>query len=94
MDSQLSVTHDTPGTFDLLIDRQRRGHLEYSLPDDRTMVVLYVEVDPELRGHKLGERLVASAVDWARANGRRIVPRCPYARAVMARTPEYQDVLR
>jgi predicted GNAT family acetyltransferase len=89
-----SITHGSPGTFDLLIDGRRGGHLDYDLPDPETMVVLYVEVDPELRGRRFGERLVAAAVEWARAEGRRIVPRCPYARAVMRRTAEYQDVLR
>jgi len=35
---QPSVTHPKPGTFDLMIDTARRGHLFYSLPDDATNV--------------------------------------------------------
>jgi len=81
-------------TFDLTIDGDKRGYLDYSLPDASTMAIHFVEVDPELRGTGMGERLVAAAVDWARVNGRRIVPRCSFARAVLTRTPAYQDVLK
>ena len=85
---------DSDSTFDLTIDGRKCGYLEYSLPDARTMVIHFVEVDPELRGRSMGERLVSAAVDWARANGRRIVPHCSYARAVLRRTPEFQDILK
>lgn len=92
------TNHQIPGesahTFDLTIDGAKRGYLDYSLPDAGTMMIHFVEVDPALRGNSMGERLVAAAVDWARVNGRRIVPRCSYARAVLTRTPEYQDVLK
>jgi predicted GNAT family acetyltransferase len=42
----------------------------------------------------MGEKLVCAAVEWARANHRKIVPICSYARAVMKRTPEYRDVFQ
>jgi predicted GNAT family acetyltransferase len=90
------ITNNTSGSgpsFDLTIEGTKRGYLDYSLPDAGTMAIHFVEVDPPLRGTGMGERLVAAAVDWARANGRRIVPHCSYARAVLRRTPAFQDVL-
>ena len=84
----------TDHTFDLTIDGARRGHLDYSLPDTATMVIHFVEVDPLLRGQKMGQRLVGAAIDWARANGRHVVPRCAYARSMIARTPAFQDVVK
>jgi predicted GNAT family acetyltransferase len=87
-------TDQTGGTFDLVIEGERRGYLSYTLPDRSTMQVDYVEVDPSLRGQKVGERLVAAAVEWARSDQRQIAPRCSYARAVLRRTAAYQDVLK
>jgi predicted GNAT family acetyltransferase len=31
-------------------------------------------------------------VEWARAENRRLLPLCPYARAVFDKTPEFADV--
>ncbi len=82
------------GTFDLESNGKAIGYLSYSLSGDATMIVDFVEVDPALRGKAMGERLVGAAVEWARANGRQIVPHCSYARAVIARTVAYHDVLK
>lgn len=81
-------------TFDLTIAGARRGHLDYSLPDAATIIIHFVEVDPHLRGQNMGKRLVAAAVEWARANGRQVVPKCSYARSVIESTPAYQDVVK
>ena len=47
-----------------------------------------------LRGRSVGQALVRRAVEDARAEGRSIVPLCPFAKARIARHPEWQDVLK
>jgi len=37
---------------------------------------------------------VAAAVDYARTNGWKILPLCPFAKSVFDKTPEYADVLQ
>ena len=81
------------GTFDLSINRKRLGHLDYSLPAKGSMTIDYVHVDPSLRGQGMGQKLVAAAVEWAREESRKVIPLCSYARAVMARSDAYKDVL-
>ena len=34
-----------------------------------------------------------AAVEFARANSRKIIPVCSYAQAVLTRTDEYKDIL-
>jgi predicted GNAT family acetyltransferase len=42
-----------------------------------------------------GSRVILdhTQVDWARAEQRKLLPLCPYARAVFDKTPAYGDVL-
>ena len=72
------------GRFDLERAGAAVGYLSYSI-NEKTMSIHYVEVDPALRGKKMGEQLVAAAVDWARTNRYDVVPICGYARAVLSR---------
>lgn len=56
-------------------------------------IIDHTFVPPELRGHSVGQALVARAVQDARAGGRKIVPLCPFAAAQFKRHPDWQDVL-
>ena len=58
------------------------------------MVIEHTEVDDSLGGQGIGKKLVAAAVDYARAQHVRIYPVCPYAKKVLERSPEYADVLK
>ncbi len=54
----------------------------------------YVARLEALRGRSVGQALVRRAVEDARAEGRSIVPLGPFAKARIARHPEWQDVLK
>jgi predicted GNAT family acetyltransferase len=72
------------------------GHaaeLTYSRLGDATIILDHTGVPDALRGRNVGRALVARAVADARAEGRRIVPLCPFAKALIARTPDWHDVL-
>jgi predicted GNAT family acetyltransferase len=59
-----------------------------------TLVIIdHTEVDELLRGTGASKRLVAAAVEWARAEKVKLLPLCPFARHVFDKTPEYADVL-
>jgi uncharacterized protein len=50
-------------------------------------------VSDKIAGKGVGKQLVDAAVEFARANGHKIKPFCPYAKKVLERTKEYTDVL-
>ena len=88
------VHHPGPkgGEFRVERDGKRVAELTYALAGGDA-VVSHTWVDPDHRGGTLAPSLVAAAVEWARASGRRIVPRCPYVEKVFSRSPEqYADV--
>ena len=53
----------------------------------------HTEVPSALRRRGLAARLSRYALDYARANGLSVVPRCPYVRAYIRRHPEYADLV-
>ena len=57
------------------------------------MVINHTQVFDGYEGQGIARQLVMAAVDFARKEGRKIMPVCSYAKAVLTRTDEYQDVL-
>jgi hypothetical protein len=80
------------GAFAIERDGKRLAELTYTVAGSR-VILDHTSVDDALRGTGAGKALVAAAVEWARAENRRLMPLCPFARSVFDKTPEYRDVL-
>ena len=61
---------------------------------ERQIIIDHTEVPDAFRGQGAGLRLVTRAVEDARAQGKTIIPLCPFAAAQFRRHPEWADVLR
>ncbi|MBR1786894.1 MAG: N-acetyltransferase [Paludibacteraceae bacterium] len=57
------------------------------------MVINHTQVFDGFEGQGIARQMVMAALDFARKNNRQIIPVCSYAKAVLTRTDEYQDVL-
>ncbi len=53
----------------------------------------HTEVPAELSGHGIGSELVRAALEAARTRGLKVVPKCPFVAAYMAKHPEFNDLL-
>ncbi len=82
------------GVILLKKDTEEIGRLTYTLfPDDNKLIITYVLVHPKNEGKGLGKYLVNHAIEFARENNWNIYPHCSYARSVMNRMPEVEDIL-
>jgi predicted GNAT family acetyltransferase len=85
------LTAGDKGKFSLRDGKTVIGGLGYSRSGD-VVALEHTVVEPAFRGRGVAKRLVAHAVDWARANGVKLRPACSFAVAEFAKHPEYADV--
>jgi predicted GNAT family acetyltransferase len=70
------------------------AQMTYSRAGETMIIIDHTEVPDAMRGRSVGQALVRRAVEDARAEGRAIIPLCPFAKAQISRHPEWQDVLK
>ncbi len=85
--------HGKNGAFFIDQDGEWVAELTYVKTGDGEITIDHTEVDDKLRGKGIGEYLVKAVVEFARKNGLKIKPNCPFAKKIIDATPEYQDVL-
>lgn len=59
-----------------------------------TWIIDHTFVDPEYRGQKIAEKLIANIVENAREQGKKIIPLCPFAKKEFDKKEEYRDLLK
>jgi len=57
------------------------------------VTLLHAEVPQELSGQGFGSQLVRGALELVRAQGSKVVPRCPFIASYMKKHAEFQDLL-
>lgn len=60
---------------------------------DGAMILHHTETPPHLRGRGIASDVVRGALEAARAQGLKVVPRCGFVRHYMAQHPEFDDLL-
>jgi hypothetical protein len=88
---ELRIEH-TPGRF-----VARLGGAEAVLVYERRGELLDIQstyTPPERRGRNVAAHLTRAALDYARAEGLRVVPTCSYTRRYLQRHPEFAPLTR
>ena len=57
------------------------------------LLIPHVEAPVPMRGTGAAGRLMTGILELVRAEGLKVVPRCPYAAAFIKRNPQYQDLV-
>ncbi len=70
----------------------RLSVVDYQLRDAR-MIITHTFVPTELRGKGIAERLVSTALQYARSESLGIVSQCSYVSTYLRRHPEDADLL-
>ena len=81
------------GEFYVEANGERLAKMQYFYSRPGEINIYHTEVDKSLAGKGVGRDLVAAGVAFARNNNLKVIASCSYAKSVIDKTPEFQDVL-
>lgn len=94
--TDLTVTREdspTGGRYVIKADGAE-AEMTYSRAGTTRIIIDHTGVPDAMRGTGAGKAMVAQAVADARAEGFKIIPLCPFAKATLDKHPEWQDVVQ
>ena len=87
----------------MVVDNAERHRFELAVPggvafstyrrSPGLVTVIHTEVPEALSGHGVGSELARGVLDMIRSRGEKVVPRCPFIAAFIAKHPEYGDLV-
>ncbi|MEM9571628.1 MAG: GNAT family N-acetyltransferase [Pseudomonadota bacterium] len=94
--SDIQITREdgpTGGRYVSIVDGHE-AEMTFSRAGATRIIIDHTGVPEALKGQGVGRKLVEAAVKDARAEGFKIIPLCPFAKATLDKTPEWQDVVQ
>lgn len=70
-----NIERDERGNFIAEVENNEAGILEYTWQSDHEFSIDHTEVYDEYQGMSVGKKLVLEAVDYARKNDAKIIPK-------------------
>ncbi|MDP7978307.1 GNAT family N-acetyltransferase [Bacillus sp. WLY-B-L8] len=88
----LDIKKDT-NTFYVGEENKKEAEIHYVPTGKEKIIVDHTFVSDNPRGQGVGEALVKKIVEFAREEGKVIIPLCPFAKSQIERNADYHDVL-
>ena len=91
----MEITHSNGGDSGIFTageDGKRMGYLSYEWDGPARFAIMHTVVEPAFQGRGIARALLDAAVSFARENGYRIRPVCPYVEKMFQRDSGYDDV--
>lgn len=90
---QVDVVHEPERGRFIARAGERESQLVYRRLGAEVVDFRSTFVHPSVRGQGVGEALVRQALEWARAEGLRVIPSCWFVDTVVRRHPEFEPLL-
>ncbi|MGA9852845.1 MAG: GNAT family N-acetyltransferase [Gammaproteobacteria bacterium] len=85
------INNEAAGRFETRLGNET-AFLSYQRRPGR-IIYVHAEVPPAYEHHGVAGILTKTALDYARTNGLKVVPVCPYVASYIRQHPEYQDLV-
>ena len=84
---------DNPALGRFELDAEGHTAVSYYKLAPGVITFTHTEVPPALEGRGIGSRLARGVLEAARARGLKVVAKCPFVSAYIAKHPEFGDLL-
>lgn len=94
--SEIKIQHEFDGkrgSFYLEEGAKRFAEMVYVMAGPKKMIIEHTEVDDSLQGQGVGLKLLKELVEYVRKEEVKVIPLCPFAKAMFKKKEELQDVL-
>jgi predicted GNAT family acetyltransferase len=81
------------GYFIPYVNGKPAGKMTYTFVGDKAFIIDHTEVNKKFKGQNIGKQLVMKAIGFAKENDMKIIPLCPFAKAIMAKMEEIKDLI-
>lgn len=81
------------GAFFVAQDAKHVAEMVYVMAGPNKMIIEHTEVDDRMKGQGIGEKLLRTLVEYVRTEGIKVIPLCPFAKAMFQKRAELRDVL-
>lgn len=93
----MSAIHHTQinncGSFYYETEGIKLAEITYSMQGKTKLIIDHTEVHESLKGQGIGKKLIAALVEYARIANIKVVPLCPFAKAILQKVTHWHDVL-
>jgi predicted GNAT family acetyltransferase len=90
----LSEVRNNPEMHRFELDAEGATAVAYYKLEPGVITFTHTEVPPALEGRGIGSALARGALDSARAQGFKVIAKCPFIGGYIARHAEYADLLK
>ncbi len=87
------IDQDTKGYFVASDSEHEAGRITYTFAGNSKIIIDHTEVSDAYRGQNIGKRILMEIVEYARENKIKIIPLCPFAKAIFEQVESIRDVL-
>ena len=87
------IDQGTKGFFGAFDGEIEAGRMSYTLAGNSNLIIDHTEVSDKYRGQNIGKRILMEIVEFARENKIKIIPLCPFAKAIFEKVESIRDVL-
>ena len=89
---KLNINENGKGAFNINVEEKEIGEMVISV-SGKNLTVHHTNVDAKYEGQGWAKKLLNAMVEYARKNGLKVIPLCPYVHAQFKRrADEFKDI--